>query len=79
LKRRGIKKGYVMNTLVSNGFELGKLLDEALPEVKELALLELKRRVEKYDLKFTDELYSSFKAAVLGSAGDLQKEILISM
>jgi hypothetical protein len=67
-----------MNTLVSSGVELGKLLDEALPEVKELALVELKRRIDKYDLKLTDELYGSFKAAVLGSAAELQKEILIS-
>jgi hypothetical protein len=67
-----------MNTLVSSGVELGKLLDEALPEVKELALVELKRRIDKYDLKLTEELYSSFKAAVLGSAADVQKEILIS-
>ena len=67
-----------MNTLVSSADEINKLLNEALPEIRELALAEFRRRADKYDLKLSEELYRSFKAAVLSSAADVQKEIVLS-
>lgn len=67
-----------MNTLASSDQEITKLLEDALPDIRRIALDELHRRIGKYDLKLTDELYKSFKSLVLSSAESVQKEILIS-
>jgi hypothetical protein len=58
--------------------EIADVVAGALPEIRELALVEMQRRIDKHDLKLSDELYKSFKAAVLKAAGDMQQEIVLS-
>ena len=67
-----------MNTLASSESEINKLLEDALPYLQQMAVEELHRRIGKYDLKLTDDLYNSFKTLVLNGAAQVQKEILIS-
>jgi hypothetical protein len=67
-----------MNSLLSGDKEIAQLISEALPELRELALREMQRRIEKYDLKVNEELLKSFKAAVLKQADGLQHEIMLS-